>query len=331
MNHFKNILVIQTAFIGDAVLATALVEKLHQKYSEARIYFLVRKGNESLFENHPFIAETLVWNKQEGKYISLIRLLKRIRSIKFDLVVNAHRFSSSGFLTVFSGAKIKAGFNKNPFSFMFDLKKTHEIGNGKHEIERNHSLISDFTDELPGKVKLYPSASDFEFIKKYQNTNYYCIAPASVWYTKKWPEENWIQLCDLLIHSKVYILGAKSDSELSQRIIDKSVNENIVSLGGSLSLLQSAALMQNAKMNFVNDSGPLHLASAVNAPVTAIFCSTVKEFGFYPLSDVSYIAEVNEKLNCRPCGLHGYKLCPEGHFRCGKNVSAEAVLNISET
>jgi len=79
--------------------------------------------------------------------------------------------------------------------------------------------------------------------------------------------------------------------------------------------------MQNSTMNYVNDSAPLHLTSAIDAPVTAFFCSTVPEFGFTPLSKKSTIIQVNEKLNCRPCGLHGFKKCPEGHFKCGNNIN----------
>ena len=73
-------------------------------------------------------------------------------------------------------------------------------------------------------------------------------------------------------------------------------------------------------MNYVNDSAPLHIASAMNAPVTAYFCSTKPSFGFGPLSDNKTIVEVKEKLECRPCGLHGKKKCPEDHFDCGFNI-----------
>jgi heptosyltransferase-2 len=91
-------------------------------------------------------------------------------------------------------------------------------------------------------------------------------------------------------------------------------------LAGKLTLLQSAALMRDSKMNYVNDSGPLHFASALNAPVTAFFCSTTPEFGFGPLSDLSEIIEV-KNLACKPCGLHGHKECPQGHFNCGNLIN----------
>ena len=95
---------------------------------------------------------------------------------------------------------------------------------------------------------------------------------------------------------------------------------NVMNLAGDLSLLQSAALMKGAVHNYVNDSGPLHLASSMNAAVTAFFCSTTPDFGFGPLSDNSTIKQV-ENLECRPCGLHGYKKCPKGHFKCGNEIS----------
>ena len=76
--------------------------------------------------------------------------------------------------------------------------------------------------------------------------------------------------------------------------------------------------MRGAIMNYANDSAALHLASAVNAPITAIFCSTIPAFGFRPLSDKAYTIEYPEPLNCRPCGMHGKKACPKKHFRCSQ-------------
>ena len=86
--------------------------------------------------------------------------------------------------------------------------------------------------------------------------------------------------------------------------------------------------MKNAKMNFVNDSAPLHFASAMNAPVTAIYCSTIPAFGFGPLSDISHIAEIDYKLDCRPCGLHGFKACPKGHFKCSE-IDVNKIISLT--
>ena len=61
----------------------------------------------------------------------------------------------------------------------------------------------------------------------------------------------------------------------------------------------------------------MHLCSAMNANVTAVFCSTIPEFGFGPLATNSNVVQCRETLACKPCGLHGWKKCPEGHFKCG--------------
>jgi heptosyltransferase-2 len=71
----------------------------------------------------------------------------------------------------------------------------------------------------------------------------------------------------------------------------------------------------------------LHFASAVNANITGIFCSTIPAFGYTPLSEKSIIIETTEKLTCRPCGMHGKKSCPEGHFKCGFSIQNEQLLS----
>lgn len=328
MNKF---LVIQTAFIGDAILATAIIEKLHTFYPECKIDILVRKGNEGLFKMHPFINKCLIWNKTEVKYKSLFNTLKQIRKNKYTHVINLHRFTSSGFLTIFSGAKEKIGFDKNPLAFLFTVKIKHQIGNGQHEIERNQLLIEHLTDTNAAKPKLYPSIEEISSIKHLIKEQFICMAPSSVWFTKQLPKEKWMELIkNIHPNCTIYLLGAKADKAYCDEIIKESKAKNCINLCGTLNLMQSAALMQKANMNYVNDSAPLHLCSATNAPVTAFFCSTVKEFGFFPLSEKSIIVETSEKLNCRPCGLHGYKSCPEKHFKCGFGITINSNL-IPET
>ncbi|MBA3664716.1 MAG: glycosyltransferase family 9 protein, partial [Bacteroidetes bacterium] len=259
-SSYKNILIIQTAFIGDAILASSLVEKLHARFPLAGISILVRKGNETIYEGHPFLKEVLVWNKKENKMLNLFKLLFKIRKSKFDCVINCHRFTSSGFLTGFSGAKHKAGYKQTPFSYLFNTTAKHVIGNGTHEVERYNELIEDFTDKEVFKPRLYPTPTDEEKIKEFKNTGYVCMAPASVWYTKQLVVEKWIELCNRTAETTtIYLLGAPGDAELCEKIRSTSTHKKIINLAGKLSLLQSTALMRDAKMNYVNDSAPLHL------------------------------------------------------------------------
>ncbi|MDX5346471.1 MAG: glycosyltransferase family 9 protein, partial [Hymenobacteraceae bacterium] len=262
----NKILLIQTAFLGDVVLATALIEKLHQQYPQAQLDFLLRKGNEALLKGHPLLTNLFVWDKKGGKYKNLFNLIKQVRGQKYDLVVNVQRFGATGLLTALSGAKQTVGFDKNPFSRFFSKVVPHSVTAGEHEVSRNHKLIAHLTDNQPGRPKLYPAASDFEKVKSLKAQPYICVAPASVWFTKQFPEQQWVKLLNSLPEKyTVYLIGAPADKELAERIMAASTNTNTVNLCGSLNLLQSAALMQGAVLNYVNDSGPMHLASSQNA------------------------------------------------------------------
>ena len=324
----KKILVIQTAFIGDVVLATSLIENLHLQLPEVRIYILVRKGNESLFESHPFLNQVLVWDKKNNKYQNWVGLLFTIRSSQYDVVLNAQRFAATGAWTAFSKAKIKIGFDKNPFSFLFTHAVVHQFSEkGQHEIDRNHQLLISLFVTKVAMPKLYPTASDELAVINYQQAPYLCIAPASVWFTKQFSIEKWVDLInELPFKGPIYLIGGPGDKLLCDQILQKINRKSVVNLAGRLSFLASAALQKKAVLNYVNDSAPMHFASAVNAPAVAVYCSTLPNFGFGPLSHNSFIVQTNEALACRPCGIHGKKQCPLKHFDCAKTIKMDQLI-----
>ena len=122
------ILVIQTAFIGDVVLATALLQNLHAAYPSAKIDILVRGGAQELFTEHPYINEVHVWDKKKNKYQHLFQIIQTIRRIKYDVVINVQRYLATGIITVLSGAAKTIGFDKNPLSFLFSETVKHQFG-----------------------------------------------------------------------------------------------------------------------------------------------------------------------------------------------------------
>ncbi len=314
----QKFLVIQTAFLGDVILATPVISELKRLFPSAQIDMLVRKGNDGIIATHPMISDILILDKKKGKVKELRRLKKLIRSKKYDTVINLHRFGSSGILTWLSGAKEKIGFDKNPFSFSYTKRIQHEIGNGTHEVERNLKCIAHLGAKSLVQPKVYPTDENRAKVAHLVTEPFYTLAPASVWFTKQLPEKKWVELAKILKKKgKVYLVGGPTDFELCQRIIEAADLPNENNLAGKLNLLDSCALFEKATRCYVNDSGPLHMATAVNAPTTAFFCATIPAFGFGPLSDDSIILENQEHLSCRPCGLHGGKVCPEGHFRCG--------------
>jgi len=324
----QKFLVVQTAFIGDVILATPVIEKLKRFHSEAQVDILVRKGNQGLLKHNPHINQVVIFDKDEGKYKNMMHLIKQFRAERYDAIINIQRYFTTGFITAFSKAKQSVGFDKNPMSFAFTHKIVHKMEaeeTSDHEVNRNLSLIEHLSDSSFEMPKMYPS--DAEFAKVKQDKLYYCMAPTSVWYTKQYPSEKWVELMNQLpSDARILVLGGPADKEECQRIIDQSIHPDIVNMAGQLSFTESAALMKGAIMNFVNDSAPLHICSAVNAPVRAMFCSTVPAYGYTPLSDNSKVLETKEELDCRPCGLHGKRTCPKGHFKCG-DIPVSTVLS----
>jgi heptosyltransferase-2 len=321
------ILVVQTAFLGDVILATSVLEALHARFPDAALDFLVRRGNEGLVEDHPFIRNLLVWDKRRGKYRELVRLIRTIRAARYDHVVNLQRHLSTAVLTALSGAGETIGFAQSPVSRLFSRRLPHAMSPaavGVHEVDRDLSLVAHLTGSTARvKPRLYPRPQDHERTRI--DGPYVTISPTSVWFTKQLPAERWVALIERIDPgTRVLLLGGPSDAPACERIRALARHPRVEVRAGRLGFLESAALMQRAAMNYVNDSAPLHMASATDAPVTAVFCSTVPAFGFFPLSTASRVVEV-QGLACRPCGLHGRRSCPEGHFACA-DLPAERIV-----
>lgn len=318
------ILVIQTAFIGDVVLATSFVKRIHQLYPQAEITFLLRKGNETLFVHHPHIKKIVIWDKKK-KWKSFFSIIKELRSTKFDYLFNLQRYFTTGLFSLFLRADQKIGFHNNPLSFFFDKFVIHKIPHLTHEkkilheVSRNDQLLQvgffapeATLDEL--KPEIFLTQKEYNKVAQWQDQEYIVMAPSSVWFTKMWPLQNWKDLVKKL-KIKILIIGSPEEFKRAEEI--KADLSHVENLCGKLSLIESAALIQKARVAVVNDSAVLHIASAMNTPTLAIFCSTIKEFGYFPLSDQNKVFEVSD-LKCRPCGLHGHKTCPKFHFDCAK-------------
>ena len=323
-----NILIIQTAFPGDVILATAFVADLSDRYPEAQLHMVVRRGCEDILADNPRIHRVFVWDKGHQRNRNLFRLSNELRNIGYDRVYNLQRYASSGFLTWRTGSPIRVGYSSNPLSIAFHESVKHRIPHPHetgflHEVQRNRLLLDDQILP-PRRPELY--FTDVERLRATElvdSNPVVVIAPASNWFTKQWHEEGWSALiASIPPEISIFIVGGKEDVALGERL--RGQNKQVTNLCGKLRFRETAALMEQAWHVFTNDSAPLHLASAVNAPTTAIFCSTIPQFGFGPLADYSRI--VRSSIACCSHGLHGARSCKEGHFSCSRSISEQQVL-----
>lgn len=331
--NLSKILVIQTAFIGDVVLSLPLVQVLKKNFPSTEIDLMVIPKTAELLREHPDISDLIIFDKR-GKDKGLKGIVKTARLVSqrsYDVTFILQRYFRSALIPFLAGVKVRVGFDKSPFKFLY----THVVEYKQvHEIERNLSMLELFgidikkTKELPN---LYPSEQDRIRVDELLlgvSSQIVSIAPGSVWETKKWLKERYGKLAKLLVSDgfAVALIGGKEDYSLCEEIKKISESEKVFNFCGKLSLLQSAELIRRSIVLVSNDTAPMHIAVAMRTPVIAIFGSTVPEFGFYPYGERDRVIQV-ENLYCRPCGIHGRKKCPEGHFKCMKLIETERVYS----
>lgn len=328
-DRVSKILIIQTAFIGDVILTTPLIQAVRQRFPSSVIDILVIPAAVNVIENNPAIRTILIYDKKrKGRRIhGLYRIMLTLRREKYDLVLCPHRSFRSALLARCSKAAQRIAFRRSAGACLF----THRVPyrSDRHEVERNLSLLDPFGHQ-PHEPKpvIYPDDADRAIIarlveKQDSVQRFLAIAPGSVWKTKRWPLEHFQELIRLLPdHLGVFLIGGKEDVVLCHAIA-QIAPERMVNTAGQLTLRQSAELIRRCTMLLSNDSAPTHLASAMGVPTIVIFGPTVPAFGFGPLAPRSRVME--KELPCRPCSIHGGIKCPIGTHECMVSITPESV------
>lgn len=327
----RRLLVIQTAFIGDVILALPVLQSLRTWYPAAELVFLVRRGNEGLLANHPAVDRILTWDKDRNKQRNLLRLAGELHRTAFDGVINLHRYFSTGLLVLASWAPVRAGFSAHPMApLIYTHARPHRLSApGEtpiwHEVDRNRSLLGDGPPPATRRPRLFPSDADEARVDALPEPSpRIVLAPASVWPAKQWPPNRWQELiaaCRKM--GPLALAGGPEDRALCAELAENQAG--VHNYAGELHLLQTAALMARAAVVVTNDSAPQHLASAVNAPTVSLFTATHPRFGFGPLAERSRVVEPPPAADERPPQLHAFKRLSPALARSRAAISAEQV------
>jgi len=333
INEIKpgNILIIQTAFIGDVIMSTPFIQAVCDHWPDAVVDLVTRPESAILFKHHPRIRRIYTLDKSDhkSKYESLVDLIKQLRPVKYNLAFSIQSSFTSSLLMLLSGIKVRVGFYRQKL-----LRIKIRPPKGLHVRQRYLTLMQPFTDRtLSDYTHLYLTSDDSvkaeNILDRFSSKNRRIIgfAPGSVRETKKWPSSYWSELLVLLKDRdfEVIFLGSSSERELCDSIICETGLE-AYNAAGELNLPESAALIRKLDLLICNDSAPLHIGNAVNTPVFAFFGPTVKSFGCYPYHEQDKILEID--LPCRPCGKHGHDRCPLRHFKCMADQYPEMVSRL---
>jgi heptosyltransferase-2 len=284
------------------------------------------------------VEETIELRKRRGWLNRLLPdrgLLRRLRAAGFDEVFLAHRSFRTGLFAWSTRAPSRRGFAGSPSRWA--CTETVDYATDRHVSERLLSLAG-LTDEQERRALSTPWYVTAQASRRSSRKlladhgveperSFVTLAPGSVWPTKRWPSPGFASLARRISERGrvVVLLGTEAERELCAGVC-REVAGHAVNLAGLASLSELAAILERAVVHVGNDSGPGHLAAAVDTPVIAIFGPTDPAAGFRPWGEHVLTVGLDGVLDCRPCSLHGSRRCPLDHHRCMRELAPSDVI-----
>ncbi|GJL50710.1 MAG: glycosyl transferase family 9 [Nitrospirales bacterium] len=322
----NNILIIKLRYIGDVVLSTPVLSILRQQFPHASLVCLVNPGTQEVLQHNPHVNDVLVMAR--GSLVEQIQFWLELRRRQFDCVIDLTDGDRSAFLTWISGASRRIGFNSE--NRWRGKLYSHCISSGiasRHMVEY-HTQALTFVD-APSVVQKPEVFVGSEQTARAQarldelgllGRRWVMVHPTARYWFKAWPFERFASLCDRLAENSLSIIlvGDDRDQEVATKI-QEVAKTRIFSLVGKTPLLVLAALMQKAELFIGNDTGLMHMASAVECPVLGLFGPTNPET-WGPRGSMTTV--IYKGLDCRACFHPG---CFRGEESCMKLISVDEV------
>lgn len=322
----RKVLVMQSAFLGDSLLTLPLLRRLKEILPGATVTVLTLAKTADIFKGAAWVDEVLIDDKRgvHGGLSGPWTIAAELQARAFDLAVIPHRSFRSALIAKLAGVPRRIGFDSSAGSFL--LTDAVPFSWLMHDLERNLSLT------LPLGSGAAPSSGESRYVAPPAMSAKLAallppgplagVHPGSAWATKRWLPERFAELCVRLKADGLtpVLVGGPDDKALGASIAREC---GALDLVGKTDLEDLKALMGRLSVFVTNDSGPMHLAAAAGVPVVAIFGATTRELGFFPYGPGHRVVEAD--LACRPCGLHGARECPEGHFLCMRLLTVDQV------
>ena len=322
----KKILIIKLRGIGDVVLSTIVINNLRKDFPNAQIDYLVEKPSESGLLGLKEINNVLLFVRND--FWKKVALVFQIRKNKYDLILDFFTNPSTALITFLSGAEYRVGFPYRGRKYAYNLFGPEERGKYHSALLHLETLkligLNYSSKELDYSISL----STLHVTEKYLNNNFIesdfvvGICPTGGWASKKCDPEKFAEIANALIkkyNAKIFIIWGKSDEKDAFRI-HSLLNEKSF-IAPETTIQELAAMIARCKIIIANDSGPMHMATAVGTPVLGLFGPT-NPYMHGPLGDKNAWIRLDE-LECIECNL---LVCPRKH-ECFRDLPVEKVLD----
>ena len=335
----QRILIIKPSSLGDVVHALPVLAGLRAAYPEAHIAWLVGTSFAPLLEGHPLLDEIIRFDRRHyGKMlrsprslVDFVRFVLALRRRRFDLVLDLQGLFRSGFLSLASGARRRVGFaDAREMAGIFYNHRVQTSRRSCHAVEVNLCMGRELglkvdppsfplglrPEELAAARRLLSEAHGAEIER------FTAVIPGARWDTKRWRSDRLGELIDRMAAGglpKCVLLGGPDDRSIAEAV-RAAARVPVVDLVGRTSLRELAAVLSLADLVVCQDSGPMHLAAALDKPLVAIFGPTnpARTGPYCPSARV-----VSLPLECSPCYR---RQCSLRHHNCMEQLDVSTVF-----
>lgn len=276
-NDVKNILLVRNDRFGEFLLNIPAIRAVRETFSNAKLILVVSPDTRELAECLTFIDEIIEWRQGRHPFLEKIRLLRRLRNKRIDIAVMLNSSQDFNLFSFLAGIPVRAGYDRKCGFLLTHKLKDKKYLEERHEIEYNLQLVG-LTGARTGAVDLsltLGAYSGSELVKSFlsENKDFIALHPFTSDAVKQWPVDNFRELAEEItgkLMVKVLIIGGKDEEAKSLELFNNT-NKKITNLTGKTSLKDLALILNKSKLLISGDSGPVHLACAVNTKVIALF------------------------------------------------------------
>jgi len=340
LNKIERILITRTDRIGDVVLSTPVIEALRKRFPKAILSMMVTPQTAPLVSGNPYLDEVIIYDKKgsERSWQGTWAFAKQLKRKDFSLAIHLHPTNRSHWVSYLAGIPVRIGYRYKNYRLL-----THAIDHAKqegirHEAEYNFDLLKLVDVPVPQIIKSFVPVQDqaqleWEKIKLEHSLSakeFFVMNPGASCPSKVWPPSRFAELANDLTQKyqmPVVLVGSKDEEALSNQIKEWVNSAQVIVLTGSLNLSQLICALKEARLLVSNDTGPVHIAAAVDTPVISLFGRTqpgLSPARWKPLGDKSFV--IHKDVGCDICYAHE---CPYS-FKCLDAIEVREVMETIE-
>jgi len=312
--------------MGDIIYTTPVVRCLKQQIPGCEVHFLTKDQFKYIYQQNPYISKLHILQPK------LRDTIQQIKEEKFDLIIDLHNNLRTSIIKMATGLP-SSTYKKDRIKKWLALKfKWTSLFSKDHLVDRYLETVKFLGVENDNKPIDYYVRNQYqiaEFLPVSHQEKFVAFVIGATHFTKRMPNEKIIEICRG-IDKPIVLLGGNDVKENAAEICN-AVGPKVFSTCGITNLDQSVFIVSQAKKIIGFDTGLTHIAEAFDKPIASIWGGTTPDLlGVFPYK-VKDSLIVGIDLACRPCSKFGLEKCPLGHFKCMKNIPAEAVVIFSNT